>query len=85
MPVKFEVIAKTGTYTDKNGQEKNRWTKCGAVMETSKGLSLKLESLPIGSDGWFILSEPKPKDDAEPVQKDSRQGNLNNIDSDIPF
>jgi len=77
MPVKFEVIAKTGTYTDKNGQEKNRWTKCGVVMETAKGLSLKLESLPIGSDGWFILSEPKPKDD--------RQGSLSNIDSDPPF
>jgi hypothetical protein len=77
MAIKFDVIAKTGTYTDKNGQEKNRWLKCGVVMETAKGLSMKLESMPISSDGWFVLSEPKPKDE--------RQPSLGNLESDPPF
>lgn len=78
--VKYEVIAKTGTYTTKSGEEKNRWMKVGVVMETAKGLSLKMESMPFGSDGWFILSEPKPKD--APVQQSQ---SLADMDSDIPF
>jgi hypothetical protein len=77
--VKYEVIAKTGTYTNKNGEEKNRWMKVGVVMETAKGLSLKMEAMPIGGDGWFILSEPKPKD--EPRQS---QG-LADLPDDAPF
>lgn len=82
--VKYEVIASTGKYTDKNGQEKNRWQKCGVVMETKNGgLALKLEVMPIGSEGWFVLAEPKPKDDAPP--KNSPKGDLSNLDDDIPF
>jgi hypothetical protein len=78
--VKYEVIAKTGTYTNKNGEEKNRWQKCGVVMETSKGLTLKMEMMPFGSDGWFILSEPKPKD--APTQQSQ---SLADMDSDVQF
>lgn len=74
--VKYEVIAKTGTYTTKAGEEKNRWMKCGVVMETARGLSLKLEAVPLGSDGWFILSEPKPADKPKPVQ---------DIQDDVPW
>lgn len=59
--VVYEVMAKTGKYTDKNGQEKNRWAKCGVILQGDKGLSLKLETIPVGSDGWFSLFEPKPQ------------------------
>jgi len=62
MGIKFEVIASGETYTNKAGEEKKRWTKIGVVMETSKGLSLKMESVPVGWNGWAILSEPKPKE-----------------------
>jgi hypothetical protein len=44
MGIKYEVIANGGSYTNKDGQEKRRWIKCGVVMEGQKGLSLKLES-----------------------------------------
>lgn len=81
--VKYEVIASTGKYTDKNGQEKNRWQKCGVVMETKNGgLALKLEVMPIGSEGWFTLTEPKTKDDAP---KQSQSAGLADMDSDVPF
>lgn len=80
--IKYEVIAKTGTYTNKNGEEKNRWLKVGVVMETSKGLSLKMEAMPVGSDGWFILSEPKPKETTQPV---AQPQSLADLDSDVPF
>jgi len=61
MSVQYEVMASTGSYTDKNGQEKKRWVKCGVVMATkSGGLALKMETMPVGGDGWFSLA-PKPK------------------------
>jgi len=69
MGIKYEVVANGGTYTNKNGEEKKRWVKCGVVMENDRGLSLKMESVPVGWDGWAILSEPREKpqnDDSVP-------------------
>ena len=80
--VKYEVIASTGTYTNKNGEEKKRWQKCGVVMETKNGgLALKMEVLPIVNDGWFMLTEPKTKDDA-PKQASKPMAQ---IDDDVPW
>jgi hypothetical protein len=63
MPVAYEVIASTGTYTNKQGEEKKRWQKIGVVMQGKNGLTLKMESVPIGWDGWATLAEPKAKDE----------------------
>ena len=38
----YDVIAKTGTYTQ-NGEEKARWLNVGAVIKTEKGHCLLLE------------------------------------------
>ena len=70
MGIKYEVVANGGTYTNRDGVEKKRWIKCGVVMEGEKGLSIKMENIPVGWDGWAILSEPREK----PQQ-----------DSDVPF
>jgi hypothetical protein len=84
MSVQYEVMASTGSYTDKNGQEKKRWVKCGVVMATkSGGLALKMETMPVGGDGWFSLFEPKPKDDYQAPRKQA--ANVAEMDSDIPF
>jgi len=61
MAVKYEVVVNSGSYTNKEGVEKKRWTKVGVVLETPKGLSLKMEAVPVSWDGWAILSEPKEK------------------------
>lgn len=66
MPVKYELRAKSGTYTDKAGQEKNSYVRCGVLMETSKGQFIKLEALPIAFDGWIYLQEPQPRDGQQP-------------------
>lgn len=71
MAIKYELIANGGSYTNKEGVEKKRWLKCGIVMETERGLSMKLETVPVNFDGWMILSEPREKpthggDDAVP-------------------
>ncbi|MCG8434398.1 MAG: hypothetical protein MJA83_10240 [Gammaproteobacteria bacterium] len=57
----YDVVAVTGKYTDKEGNEKNRYLNCGVVLQTEKGFRLKLECLPVESNGWFMLFEPKPK------------------------
>jgi hypothetical protein len=85
MSVQYEVMASTGSYTDKNGQEKKRWVKCGVVMATkSGGLALKMETMPVGGDGWFSLFEPKPRDDAQQAPR-RQAASVADMDSDVPF
>lgn len=67
MAKKFDVVAITGKYTNSNGEEKSRYVNIGAVIETKNGLSLKLEAVPVGWDGWAGLYEPK--DDAKQPQR----------------
>jgi hypothetical protein len=71
MAIKYDVICKNGSYTDKTGAEKTKWLKAGICMETKQGgLAIKLESLPVGFDGWLTLSEPKEKDNFKPRGND---------------
>ena len=70
--VVYEVVAITGKYTNREGVEKNRYVKCGVIFQGEKGLSMKLESYPVVSDGWFQLYEPKQKTGApEPQQSNN--------------
>ena len=88
MAVKYDVICKNGSYTDKTGAEKTKWLKAGICMETKQGgLAIKLESLPVGFDGWLTLSEPKAKDSFTPRGNDEMPRNRiqdDDIDS-VPF
>ncbi len=67
--VKYEVVAATGKYKQ-NGEEKTRFAKIGVVMETDKGLRLKLETIPLAWDGWALISPPK--DRAAPAKATSK-------------
>ena len=88
---RYDVVAVTGSYTDRNGVEKRRYLNCGAVFETDKGLSQKLEAVPLGSEGWFQLYEPRTE--APPQQTGrphaSRHGEPEqaeaDFEDDIPF
>jgi hypothetical protein len=73
MGIKYEVTAVTGKYTDKNGNEKNRYTKVGVVLDTKNGQMLKVEAIPVGWDGWAYLNEPKER---EQVQDSGRVGDM---------
>jgi len=73
MGILHEVVAVTGTYTNKDGEEKKRYLRIGAVIETKHGPMLKLEAVPTGWDGLAYLNEPKPKDErpkAKPADTD---------------
>lgn len=69
MAVKYEVTAVTGKYTDRDGNEKSRYTKLGVVIESKNGLMLKCEAIPVGWDGWAYLNEPKPRDGEQPQRQ----------------
>jgi len=78
--LKYEVKTKNGTYKDRNGEEKTKWHQMGVCFENDKGqLSIKIDSIPVGFDGWVSLFEPKPKEGA--VQTRS----LQQLEEDIPF
>lgn len=65
--LKFEAVATLGK--DKNG--KMRYQKVGAVFESDKGLSLKLDCLPVGApewNGWISLYPPKDKSEKAPAK-----------------
>ena len=81
---KYDVVAVTGQYTDRDGNEKNRYVNCGAVIKTEKGFSLKLEVIPVESNGWFMLFEPTERSNNQ-AQSAPAPAEDNELDDDIPF
>lgn len=78
----YDVVAVTGTYTDKNGVEKKRYLNCGVVIRTDKGFSLKMECYPVGGDGWFMLFEPRNNTEQKPAPASAPNPEF---DDDLPF
>jgi hypothetical protein len=62
-----QAVAVTGSYTDRQGNEKKRYTNVGTLFQYDDGgFALKLDSVPVG-DGWngFIsFFDIKPRDGA---------------------
>lgn len=87
MSIKYEVSAVTGKYTDKDGNEKNRYTKVGVIIETRNGLMLKAEAIPIGWDGWAYLNEPRTDDKPRQESRPKRSAPADSFqeDSSVPF
>lgn len=84
----YEAVAVVGK--DKDGKPK--YLKVGAVFESDKGLSLKLDCVPAGNEfnGWINFYTPKPKDgqhrQSAPARAESAQTAGNDFPSDdIPF
>lgn len=83
MAVKFEAKAKVGTYKNQAGEDKPNWVRVGTVFETSNGLSMKMDSVPVGFDGWISFFIPKPKQAGGQPQNQS--ANTIEDDENIPF
>lgn len=58
----YDVKAITGEYENERGEKKKRYLTCGVVLETKNGPCLKLEAIPVESNGWFMLFEPQAKE-----------------------
>lgn len=75
-------------YTDRDGNEKTRYTNIGSLLTRDDGsMTLKLESLPIGFNGWINLYEPKPKDGEQRQERSRPQRAAASSDDldDVPF
>lgn len=85
--VRYDAVAKAGTYM-KDGEEKTRWHVMGRCIQNDQGqLSVKIDSTPIGWDGWISLMEPKPKDKNQGAGTAPRNQGAGSspMDDDIPF
>jgi hypothetical protein len=84
----YEVTVRAGTY-QKDGQEKIKYQRIGSVIETKKGLMLKLDQVPLvegGWQGWAYLFEPKDQPKDQPKEYTSKTRPAEFIDdSEIPF
>ena len=86
MSVLKEVTAISGKYTDKEGKEKNRYHRLGVILQTKNGPMLKVESIPVGWDGWAYINEPLPKDGDPPKKGASETQTPEDFDDpDLPF
>ena len=70
------------------GETKTRWVMCGAIIKKANGKHvLKMDVMPVNSDGWFQLFEPEPREDAQPQRPapQPQQPTDGFEDSSIPF
>lgn len=60
-------------YTDRDGNEKTRYTNVGSLLERDDGsMTLKLESIPVGFNGWINFYDPKPREGQQPERQESK-------------
>lgn len=80
-----ELTVITGTYTNKEGQQKNRYQRIGSIIDTKNGPMGKIDVIPLkegGWDGWFYINEPR--DDQPRQQPQRRSSGFDDMDSDLP-
>lgn len=71
-------------YTDREGNEKTRYVNIGVLFTRDDGsLTAKLESVPVGFNGWINFYVPK--DDAKGKSAGNREQPLDEGGDKIPF
>lgn len=72
-------------YTDNNSNEKTRYTNVGVLLQRDDGsMTMKLEAIPVGFNGWINFYEPKPKEGEAPKQERARPQRQASA-ADVPF
>ena len=83
-----DLLVKTGTYTDRDGAQKNRWIKIGSRFQRDDGSeAIKLECMPVGIpewNGWVSVFPVKEKGAAPPPSQPAAKPEAA-WDDDIPF
>jgi hypothetical protein len=74
----YDVVAIVGKRRD----DKPNYVRVGAVFQTEKGMSMKLDTIPAGNEwnGWLSFFEPRQRD-ASPKQ----QQNGDELSDPVPF
>ena len=77
-----EITVITGTYKDKNGQEKKRYQTIGNLFEDGEYLKIKIDVIPLvkgGWEGWANCYDIEDRSD-----KPQKSG-FDDMDQNIPF
>ena len=82
------IVAKTGTFTDRGGNEKNRWQKIGVMFEGEDGSHYGIiDALPVGNEweGGFSVfpDDDKGKQGSAPESAPAPSGR--DFSDDVPF
>ena len=83
-----DIMAPGGKYVQ-NGEEKTRWNKCGALLQTDKGFRINLFALPIvpAEEGgmWLMVFEPREKASTHSNPSNPSKPQAEQDLDDIPF
>lgn len=77
-----EISIITGTYKDKNGQDKKRYQTIGNLFEDGEYLKIKIDVMPLikgGWDGWANCYDIEERTDKP------RKMGFEDMPNDIPF
>lgn len=89
----YDLAVKTGSYTDRSGQEKGRWKNIGSVLQMDDGGKMILidrtfnpAGVPFkdGSDQIAVSMFPPKEQDQQPGAARSAPA-ASAVDDDIPF
>lgn len=84
-----EITVITGTYTNKDGEEKNRYQRIGSVLDTKNGEMMKIDMIPLkkgGWDGWAYLNQPRDEQQQPKPQLRQQHGSgFDDMADDVPF
>jgi hypothetical protein len=83
-----DIMTPGGTYQGQDGEEKTRWMKCGVLLKGDRGYRIKLETVPVGGDGWLAVFEPRTDTQGQSQQKPAQnqaQGFRDTDQEDMPF
>ena len=78
-----EISVITGTYKDKNGQEKKRYQTIGNLFEDGEYLKIKIDVMPLIKGGWDGWANCYDIDEKEASK--APKGSFDDMPSDIPF
>lgn len=84
MPVIKELVAKSGEYTNKQGEKKTRYIKVGVINESDKGRSYKLESPFLPEGGMWLYERDLPSKDDQ-TNRPTSAPPVSELDQDVPF
>lgn len=79
------AVAVTGTYTDRNGSEKKRYTTIGTLFRYDDGnFSLKIDAVPVGQ-GWNGFVSFYDLEDRKTGSETSTGAASSDLNDEIPF
>lgn len=76
------LVVITGTYTNRDGQEKKRYQTIGSLFEDGENLKIKLDTIPLVDGGWTGWANCYELEDR--AQK-PRKSDFDDLPDDLPF